>query len=155
MEAKQITDHFWILEKSGQRIGILQETEAGVTLTAQQQRLNFKNIKQLKKEVDIKFVTTSSAQPEQEQYNVNDYPTACQPYNCVYDVQKKLPLFTKTDKSKSYYCAGYYIIKFDNGWVKSFCPKLITIQRYKSQGPFRTQIEMQEQLRLARQNDSR
>jgi hypothetical protein len=40
------------------------------------------------------------------------------------------------------YCAGYYIIKFEKGWVKSFCPKVITIERNEHKGPFKTEIEM-------------
>jgi hypothetical protein len=64
----------------------------------------------------------------------------------MYDVKRQLPLFTKSEKSKSLYCAGYYIIKFDKGWVKSFCPKLITIERYISKGPFKTESSMKEAL---------
>ena len=153
MTAKPVTDHFWILEKNGERIGILQETETGVTLTAEKNRFNFKNIRQLKKEYDIKFLTSIKNNTTNDN-EVNGYPAKCKPHNAVYDIQRKLPLFTKTDKSKSYHCAGYYIIKFDNGWVKAYCPKLITIQRYENQGPYRTQVEMQEQLRLARSNDT-
>ena len=57
--------------------------------------------------------------------------------------------FTKSEKSKSLYCAGYYIIKFDKGWVKSFCPKLITIERYESRGPFKNDLEMRQELSRA------
>ena len=64
----------------------------------------------------------------------------------MYDVKRKLPLFTKSNKSKSAYCAGYYVIKFDKGWVKSFCPKLITIERNESKGPFKTDLEMRQEL---------
>jgi hypothetical protein len=64
----------------------------------------------------------------------------------MYDVKRKLPLFTKSDKSKSMYCAGYYIIRFDKGWVKSFCPKLITLERYEYKGPFTSDIEMRSEL---------
>ena len=60
----------------------------------------------------------------------------------MFDVQQKVALFTKSEKSKSLYCAGYFIIKFDKGWVKSFCPKLITVERYETKGPFRTDMEM-------------
>ena len=59
-------------------------------------------------------------------------------------LNRSLPLFTKSEKSKSLYCAGYYIIRFDKGWVKSFCPKLITVERYETQGPFKTDIEMKQ-----------
>jgi hypothetical protein len=60
----------------------------------------------------------------------------------VYNVRKKLPLFAKSDKSKSQYCAGYYVIKFRKGWVKSLCPKLITLERNNYYGPFKTENEM-------------
>jgi hypothetical protein len=62
------------------------------------------------------------------------------------DVKRKLPLFTKSEKSKSLYCAGYYIIRFEKGWVKSFCPKLITVERYETRGPYKTEIEMRMEL---------
>ena len=63
-----------------------------------------------------------------------------------YDVKNRLPLFTKSFKSKSLYCAGYYIIKFDKGWVKSFCPKLVTLETYDYKGPFKQKLEMREAL---------
>jgi len=47
------------------------------------------------------------------------------------------------------YCAGYYIIQFDKGWVKSFCPKLVTLERYHSKGPFKTDVEMRSELSIA------
>ena len=72
--------------------------------------------------------------------------TSCAPYNVLYDVKKSLPLFTKSIKSKSLYCAGYYIIHFDKGWVKSFCPKLITLEKYDFCGPFKNKIEMKDAL---------
>jgi hypothetical protein len=68
----------------------------------------------------------------------------------MFNVQKRLPLFTKSPESKSIYCAGYYIIKFDKGWVKSLCPKLITIERYESKGPFKTELEMKQVLSNAK-----
>jgi hypothetical protein len=81
--------------------------------------------------------------------DVHGYPTSSVPYNPMYDVKNHLPLFTKSNKSKSVYCAGYYIIKFDKGWVKSFCPKLITIERYQYEGPFKTEMEMKHRLNNA------
>jgi hypothetical protein len=68
----------------------------------------------------------------------------------MYDVKRKLPLFTKSNASKSLYCAGYYTIKFEKGWVRSFCPKLITIERYESKGPFNSEFEMKAVLANAK-----
>jgi len=77
---------------------------------------------------------------------VHGFPTSTVPFNSMYDVKRKLPLFTKSLKSKSLYCAGYYVIRFDKGWVKSFCPKLITVERYENRGPFKTELEMRTEL---------
>jgi len=151
--AKELSDNFWILEENGVRTGILQQTEGGLTLTIKKQKTNFQNLSQLKKQYSIRFIAGSSEQPAESEaeHAVNGYPTKLFPYNAVYDVQKKLPLFTKSQKSSSYYCAGYYIIKFNNNWAKAFCPKLITLHRYQFKGPYKTQVEMQEQLRLHKQ----
>jgi hypothetical protein len=68
----------------------------------------------------------------------------------MYDVRRKLPLFTKSNQSKSLFCAGHYIIKFPKNWVRSFCPKLITIERYPFTGPFKTEEEAKEALANAK-----
>lgn len=50
-----------------------------------------------------------------------------------------LPCFTKTETSKTYYAAGYYVVFFPNtGWTGSFCPKISTLRKYKFVGPFKT-----------------
>jgi hypothetical protein len=110
----------------------------------------FKNIKQLKNKLgtEISWTSTESNIKTLDK-EVHNYPTSCAPYNPMYDVKKKLPLFTKSVKSKSLYCAGYFIIKFDKGWVKSFCPKLITVERYKTKGPYKTEFEMKQELSRA------
>ena len=77
---------------------------------------------------------------------VHGYPTRSLPFNSMYDLQSKLPLFTKSRKSKSLYCAGYYLVRFNVNWLKSFCPKLITLQRNEYMGPFKTEIEMKAAL---------
>ena len=67
----------------------------------------------------------------------------------MYDLKKKRALFTKSKKSKSLYCAGYFIIHFDKGWVKSFCPKEVTLEKYEHKGPFKTELEMRQELSRA------
>ena len=93
--------------------------------------------------------TTLSAptiEEENTDNDVYDYPSKFKPFNMVFDVKRKLPLFNKSKKSKSLYCAGYYIIKFEKGWVRSYCPKLLTLERYPFKGPFRTILEMKTEL---------
>jgi len=93
-------------------------------------------------------ITWQSLEIEEKDNNkeIYGFSTSCIPFNPMFDVKRKLPLFTKSKKSKSLYCAGYYIIRFEKGWVKSFCPKVITIERYEYKGPFKTEIEMRQEL---------
>lgn len=150
IHAKPIIDNkFWIVEENGEKVATLRKNEddrfvmsneTGIKIYDNQESLT----KQFGKDFFIvKIVKESdSAQPNE----VHGFATSTLPHNPLYDVKRKLPLFTKSSDSKSLYCAGYYIIKFEKGWVKSFCPKLITLQRYPFKGPFKTEIEMKQVL---------
>jgi hypothetical protein len=80
---------------------------------------------------------------------VMGYPTRCQAFNPTWDIKRKIPIFTKTSKSRTLHAAGYYIIHFENGWANSFCPKVSTLDANEYQGPFKDKLEMRERLRLA------
>ena len=150
VKAKEILkDKFWIVEQGGLRIGTLRKSEDNkFVLSNKNGHQIFKNAKSLKDQFGSEFFVAkilkdADATGEKE---VHGYPTSWVPHNPLYDIQKKLPLFTKSSDSKSLYCAGYYVIKFNKGWVKSFCPKLITLQRYEFKGPFKTDLEMKQVL---------
>ena len=76
-------------------------------------------------------------------------PTSASPFNSMFDVKRKFGLFTKSKKSKSLYAAGYFCIHFNKGWVKSFCPKMVTLESYEYRGPFKTELEMRQELSRA------
>ena len=146
-----IKNTFWIVERDGEKIATIQSSPSGVVFVQGQKRETFPSIKLLSVKHNIAFDTSKPLKVKQdksEQHMVYGYPTASKPFNVLLDVAKKLPVFSKTTKSRSYYCAGYYIIQFNNGWVQSFNPKLITLNRYEFKGPFKTKLEMQEQLRI-------
>jgi hypothetical protein len=42
--------------------------------------------------------------------------------------------------------AGFWTIKFSKRWVPSFCPLLKTVEQYQSAGPFKTRLEMMNNL---------
>ena len=151
VEAKEILkDKFWIVESNGERFGTLSvNEEKQYMLTNDEGTRFFPSVKKLKQTLntEISFTTASEVEEVSDKI-VHGYATSCTPYNPIFDVKNKLPLFTKSQKSKSLYCAGYFIIKFDKGWVKSFCPKMITVERYTTQGPFKTDIEMRQALSI-------
>lgn len=143
IKAKTILKNkFWILEKNGVKIASLQQAEDGITLMMPSVREKFKSKKELHKKYKIVFEDKKEKQVKTETYNIDGYICKTKPYNQMYDLKKKLHIFTKTKKSKSYFCAGYYIIKFDK-WSTSICPKLLTLSRYDYVGPFKTEIEME------------
>jgi hypothetical protein len=148
LSAKEILkDKFWIVESEGEKVGTLSINEEHQYMLSNNAGTRFfKNIKQLAKNLDAEITWTSASNPAKGEHIVHGYPTSCNPYNPMFNVQKKLALFTKSEKSKSLYCAGYFIIRFDKGWVKSFCPKAITVERYETRGPFKTEIEMRQEL---------
>lgn len=146
IKAKEVLKNkFWIVEDEGVRIGTLSLNDNQYMLS-DKSGTHFYSERQLQKKLGKNVAWTKLDITESRNKEVHGFPTSVEPYNAMYDVKHKLPLFTKSDKSKSMYCAGYYIIKFEKGWVKSFCPKLITVERYETQGPFKSDIEMRHAL---------
>lgn len=154
LKAKTVLkDKFWIVEQDGEKVGTMSyNEEQRYMFSSAAETCFFDDTRQMRRKfgIDIEWGDASTnIQAVDTSKEVHGFPTSVCPYNSMYDVKQKLPLFTKSEKSKSLYCAGYYIIKFDKGWVKSFCPKLITIERYDSQGPFKTNLEMKQALSKA------
>lgn len=149
IKAKPIVDgKFWIIEENGEKIGVLHKKENNqFMLSTKGTEKYFSKKDELTKLFGKEFFQSriNSTVSTSVSKDVYGYPSSSVPYNTLFNVLKKLPLFTKSKSSKSLYCAGYYTIKFEKGWVKSFCPKLITIERYNYRGPFRTELEMRQE----------
>ena len=151
-----VKDRFWIMEENGEKIGTLQKQDDNgwIFLSKREKREEFKTEQNLFDRFGASLFDNSTnnediVSDEPIEHNVYDYPVNQKPYNPMFDVQKQLPIYTKTPKSKSLFCAGYYIICFEKGWRKAYCPKVITLQRYPHKGPFKTKLEMQQVLNHA------
>ncbi len=150
IHAKTIIENkFWIVEKDGAKFATLRKNEDNRFIMSNELGIKIYDTKKSltdqfgKNFFVVKIVKEAdNADPNE----VHGFATSTIPFNAMFDIKRKLPLFTKSDDSKSLYCAGYYVIKFDKGWVKSFCPKLITLQRYEFKGPFKTEVEMKQVL---------
>jgi hypothetical protein len=150
IHAKPIIDgKFWIVEQDGAKFATLRKNEDNKFVMSNELGIKVYETKEkLTREFgkDFFVVKIVKEADNAEPNEVHGYATSAAPHNSMFDIKRKLPLFTKSGDSKSLYCAGYYVIRFDKGWVKSFCPKLITLQRYEYQGPFKTEIEMKQVL---------
>jgi hypothetical protein len=154
LHAKPIVDgKFWIVEHNGSKIATLHKKENNkFILSSKDGEVMFNKKQDLTKQFGEKFFL-SNPKVKITKVELNEchgFPTSVKPYNNMYDVRRRLPLFTKSNASKSLYCAGYYTIKFNKGWVKSFCPKAITLERNEYRGPFKTEIEMKQVLSSAK-----
>jgi hypothetical protein len=141
----------WLIKDGDSKIGSISKNKVGYCFYKNGYQVPFHNLNEIKSQFGIDSLDASIKTPiiNSENFDVNkiyDYPCSSKPYEPVYSVKEKLPLFAKSGKSKSQYCAGYYVIKFRKGWVKSFCPKLITLERYPYHGPFKTESEMKSLL---------
>jgi len=152
-----IPEQEWLIRDGNKKIGSIAKVKKGYLLLQRGKALPFKNLSDVKNAFGISIFEENIKKVKKEingvvEYVIYDYPCKSKPYEPLYNVQKKLPLYTKRRKSKSQHCAGHYIIKFRKGWVKSFCPKLITLERYPYQGPWKTEEESKIALKKANQS---
>ena len=154
VKAKPVLENkFWIVEQEGVRIGTLCKEDEGFVVTSKGKIQFYKNENQLKKTFGKNFLVANIKENNEiVSKDVHGYPTRTKPYNSMFDIKRKLPLFTKSEKSKSVYCAGYYLIKFNVNWLKSYCPKLITVERNEYMSPYKTELEMKMALSNVNRN---
>lgn len=146
--AKQVVrNKCWIVEDDGTKIASILANEQGVTFLQGAKREHFANLKMLADRYNIVVDKSRPTKIAKDPHGLYGYQCDSRMHNVLWDVQKRLPVFTKSSKSKSFFCAGYYLIKFNLKWVKAYCPKLITLNRYPYQGPFTTAEEMQLHLK--------
>lgn len=141
-----VKNKFWVVENQGEKIATIQAREdGGYVYVHDDHREYFPSTKDLKQKLNIKFAAILKKKKEDTSM-VYGYPIKGQAYNQVYDVLRKLPVYTKQPKSRSCFCAGYYLILLNDTWTATFCPKNITLNRYEFYGPFRTSDEMYHKL---------
>jgi hypothetical protein len=135
-----VKNKFWIVERDGEKLATIQAVEenGGFVYVHDNQREHFPSIKLLSMKYNIEFVKADRKTKPPVDNTVYGFPVQGHAHNQVLDVQRYLPIYTKGLKSKSFFCAGHYIVKFGNDWTNVFCPKLITLNRYPYQGPFKT-----------------
>lgn len=146
LTAKQVLKNkYWIVEQEGTKIANIQAVDdGGFVYVYGENRRRYPSIKLLSMEHNVYFEKSiiDGSKHSNSEFSVYGYPTICKPQNPLWNLKHRFPVFTKTKKSKSYFCAGHYLIKFNEVWIKSFCPKLITLNRYDFKGPFKSEQEL-------------
>jgi hypothetical protein len=135
-----IKDQYWVVTDGDRKVGNVTANNTGYELKLHDSFLQFNNTEELKEKTKIRFepIKTNLSKVEMP---YPEYPTPKEIYNSVFDIKRKLHLFTSEPKSKCQLAAGYFVV--DQNGVKEvqFCPKYIFIQRYPYKGPFKTESE--------------
>ena len=141
--AKPIVDkQFWILQKDNEKVGNIVACDGGYQIKMDNQVVGqYKSIKMVERNIDIQFEPTIKQEKKKTVNTVHGYPARGRVYNPMWDVPQKLPVYTKSNKSKSWHAAGWYTVKKGRHWAVMQDPKLILLQRYPYQGPYHTKEE--------------
>lgn len=142
LKAKPIVKgEYWVITDGEKKIGNVIAEGSGFDVKIGNNIEHYASTKQIEKKVNIEFEKLNK-QSQAVAPSFAVYPTSGNRiYNSVLDVKRKLHLFTKTQKSKCYYAAGWFAIKQGDEFETVLCPKYIFIQRYKYKGPFKSQAE--------------
>lgn len=130
-----VNKQYWILKQNDRKVGNIQASPEGYCVTIQNKIANYKTIPSLSRHENVEFEKPNKT-VKQATDQVHGYLTGCRAYNAMWDVRRRLPLFTKETKSKSWYAAGWYLVKQHRTWKPIQNPKLIVLDRYTYQGPF-------------------
>jgi hypothetical protein len=139
--AKPIVDkQFWILQENDRKVGNIEANAGGYQVRIHNQVSQFKTIRLAASTVNIEFApAVQITRPKVTQNHVHGYPAAGRVHNPMWDVGQRLPIYTKTNKSKSWFSAGWYNVRKGRNWQTVQSPKLIVLQRYPYQGPYYTE----------------
>lgn len=145
-----VKNKLWIVkDNNGAKVATIQKVSDNtkdVVLVEGKDRTTFPSIKVLVEKHNIKIGRVKPSLEDGSKDVIYGYPVDSEPFNVIYNVPKGLPLYTKLEASKSLFCAGYYLICYSGSWVKSFCPKLLTLDRNRYKGPYKTEADMKAAL---------
>lgn len=133
-----IKDKFWILEENAQRVGMMNFKDDNYVINLRRKDYTVHDTVELKM-MGIEFVHRDLRHGGH--LEVMGYPTDQEE---VFNVKELdgFPTFTKKAQSKSTHVAGWYGIKFKNGWVCTLCPRLSTVKTNTFVGPYKTKMDL-------------
>ena len=138
-----VDKQYWILKDNDRKVGNVEACAGGYQVKINDQIAQYKTIKMVEQRVHVQFESVPKVVKEKPTNSVHGYPVAGRMYNPMWDVPQKLPIYTKTNKSKSWFAAGWYQVKKGRAWQVLQGPKLIMLQRYPYHGPFHLKEEAQ------------
>ena len=142
-----VKNQFWIVTNGTEKVGNVIADGSGFEVKLNGNKTHFKNTNSIQKQTNIEFQTIKIDKTKKE-IPFNEYPTTKKVFNSILDIKRKIHVFTKTQKSKCFHAAGWYILYQGEDPTVIFCPKYIFIQRYEYIGPYKTEDEAEKQINI-------
>lgn len=139
-----IKNQYWVITDGSEKVGNVLANSVGYELKINGTTTTFTDTKTIQKNLPIEFENPKNSKVHVPLYA--QWPTVGKTYNNVLDIKRKLHIYTKTQKSKCYYAAGYFAMCDGLNWRVEFNPKYIFIQRQQYYGPFHTSLEARESI---------
>lgn len=140
-----VKDQYWIVTDGKEKVGNVLADGSGFEVKLNGNKKHYKSTNLIKRQTQIEFEPVSKKKPVPP---LSSYPTPAKTYNNILDLKRKIHIFTKTQKSKCYHAAGWYVLNQGEPQVV-FCPKYIFVQRYNYSGPYKTETEANNALNTA------
>lgn len=135
-----VKNQLWVVTDGTHKVGNVEANAAGFQVKIGDQFSQFDSTKAIERIAQIEFQRpVKPSKTVRPSYAV--WPTQGKTFNNMFDVKRKLHVYTKTPASKCYYAAGWFRMHMNDTWQTVFCPKYIFIQRYAYTGPFMSQEE--------------
>lgn len=135
-----VKNQYWVVTDGDKKVGNVLANGTGFDVKVNGVNTFYKTTNDIKRRAKIEFQPLKTNETKVK-LPFATYPTTPKVYNSIFDVKRKLHLYTKTQKSKCFYAAGYYVMEQNGVEEVVFCPKYIFIQRYSYHGPYKTEDE--------------
>ena len=135
-----VKDQFWVITDGEKKVGNVIASGSGLEVKVNGTNTLYKDRNDVKKKTAIEFQTLKTDRTATK-LPFATFPTTAKVFNSIFDIKRKLHLYTKTSKSKCYYAAGWFAMNQTGAYEPMFCPKYIFVQRYEYKGPFKTEAE--------------
>lgn len=149
MFAKQLTKNSWLLnEGTGKPVTIVRLVDEHYVVNKEDK---FKTLEEVAAHFGGKLVEPVAQEETKEETELDGFPLK---HKQAYNVEKivhdnrEITVYKIKKDGKQSFAAGYYAVKFSNGYVGSFCPLLDTITQNESIGPVKTKLELNHLLSI-------
>lgn len=145
MQVKQITPINWIVTSSftGKKIGLVIQKEQGLCLITDPSKF-YNSFEELAASFNETLSETTEEVVEPTVSEIGGYPVKHdKAVDITIDTESNLNTYKIKEGAKVTFVAGFYGVKFKNGYVSSFCPKIETLLENDYIGPYKDKFDLQ------------